>query len=117
MTTLGSQLVPEYLENEKEHRRQIARAVNQTKTGKINATLDVTLTPSVTSTTIYDNRISYNSALVPAMPMTANAAAALAAGIYVDSVLDKIGTTPSSAVIRHASNVATDQTIRFLIIG
>lgn len=117
MTNIGSQNVPLYMTDEQEHRRQIAQAVNYTKQGKINATVDVTLKPSATATLLQDSRIGTNSAITPAMAMTAHGAAAIAAGIYVDTVMAAIGSTPASAVIHHASNSANDQTIRFLIIG
>lgn len=117
MTNIGSQSVPLYMTDEQEHRRQIAQAVNYTKQGKINATADVTLNPSATSTIFKDARIGTNSAITPAMAMTAHGAAAIAAGIYVDTVMAAFGATPASAVIHHASNAAIDQTIRFLIIG
>jgi hypothetical protein len=117
MATLGSQAVPEFLADEKEHRRQIARALNFTKKGKINVTFDVTLNANATTTVISDPRLSIDSAISPAMAMTANGATAIAAGIYVDTVLPPVGTTNASATVHHASNAATDQKIRFLIIG
>lgn len=115
--TLGVQLVPEYLANGDEHRRLIARGVNSALKGKINVTLDVTLTANTASTTVKDSRISYYSAVIPAMPMTSNGAACLAAGIYVDTFLPPVGATPGSAVVHHRNNAATDQTIRFIITG
>ena len=115
--TLGSQVVPLYMPNEVEHRRQLAQGVNSTKNGKINATLDVTLAVSATSTVIQDARIGSDSAIIPAMAKTAHAASAIAAGIYVDTIVPPIGSTPGSATVHHASSANTDQTIRFLIIG
>lgn len=115
--TLGAQVVPEYITDEAQHRRIIARALNGALHGKVNVTLDVTLTANAASTTIQNARIGYYSAIIPAMPMTANGAACLAAGIYIDSVTASVGPTAPSAVIHHRNNAANDQTIRFVIIG
>lgn len=107
----GFQPVPEFIPDGSHHRRMIARGMNSILGGKINATIDVTLTASAASTTINDPRIGFYSAVVPAMAMTANAAAALAAGIYIDTM--KSG----SCVVHHNNTADTDKTIRFLIIG
>lgn len=105
----GYQPVAEWLPDANEHRRQLARALNTMLGGKFNATLDVTLTASATSTTVTDPRISAFSALLW-MPRTANAATA-AANIYVTD--RKSG----SAVLNHASSTDTDQDFTLLIIG
>jgi len=108
----NAQPVPEFLSDEKEHRREIARRVNLITQGKVNITLDVSLAANATSTTITDPRIGFYSAVVPAMAMTAHAAAELATGnVYVDTLMK------GSCVVRHSNNAQTDRTIRFLIIG
>lgn len=117
LQTQSFQAVPEFLPDEKEHRRQIARAVRGMIQGKINVVFPVTLRASQTTTTIQDSRISAYSAVVPAMATTANGAAAIAAGIYVTNLMPQTANTPGSAIIHHASNAATDQNITFLIIG
>ncbi|MDE2100410.1 MAG: hypothetical protein KGL39_24370 [Patescibacteria group bacterium] len=109
--------VPVYMSNEVEHRRQIAQALNNAISGKLDATLDVTLTPNATSTTIQDVRLSSTSAITPAMALTSSGATAVKNGIYVDTVTSQNGPNPPSAVIHHASSSAADQTIRFLIVG
>lgn len=109
--TPGYSGVPEFLQDEKEHRRQIARRLNRAIGGGINCTLDVTLTPSVSSTEVLDPRIGFYTAVVPAMAMTSNAAADLAAGVYVDTL------KKGSATLHHRNNGATDRTIRLVIIG
>jgi hypothetical protein len=109
--TLGYPTVPEYLADANEHRRQIARKLNTVLGGKVNCTLDVTLATSVTSTTVIDSRIGFYTAISPAMALTANAAADIAAGIYVDTL------KKGSAVLHHRNNAATDRTIRLVIIG
>lgn len=87
----------------------IARTLNLVLYGKINATATVTLTPSVTTTTLYDSRIGYFSH-VALEAQTASAAAARAAGLYV---------VPGqrSAVITHPSDAAVDQLFSVLVIG
>lgn len=108
----NAQPVPEFLIDEKEHRRQIARRVNLITQGKLNVTLDVTLAANAASTTVTDPRIGFYSAVIPAMAMTKDAATELASGnVYVDTLVK------GSCVVHHSANAATDRTIRFLIIG
>lgn len=83
--------------------------VNRLLIGKLNATVDVTLTASVTTTTLNDSRIGASSFL-DFMPQTANAATAKA-NIYVT------GRTKGQATINHASSANVDQTFTVLIIG
>lgn len=92
--------------------RKIAVCLNAVLSGKINATTDVTLTANAGSTTLTDARIGFQSAVIPAMPTTANAAAEFGSGtLYIDTLLK------GSCVIHHANNAQTDRTIRFVIIG
>jgi hypothetical protein len=113
MATLspGFQTVPEFIPDEKEHRRKLARAVNQNMQGKMNAFIDFTLTASVGSSTLIDPRIGYYSTLL-FMPMTAHAAAELTS-LYVPQATMQSG----QAVIQHANNANADKTFRVLIIG
>lgn len=117
LQTHSFQAVPEYLSDEKEHRRQIARAVRGMIQGKINVTLPITLNASQTTTTIQDSRISAYSAICPAMATTASGAASIAAGIYITNLIPQLASMPGSAIIHHASNAATDQNITFTITG
>jgi hypothetical protein len=108
----GAQPVPEFIPDGREHRREIARRLNSLLQGKLNAALDVTLAANAASTAITDARIGFYSAVVPAMAMTANAAAELASGtVYVD------GIASTTCVVHHRNNAQTDRTIRFLIFG
>lgn len=102
------QLAEEYIADEKVHRRQLAHVANSAMNGQINAVFQVTLTPSATSTTVIDPRISIQTAPL-LVPLTASAAAA-ASGLYVVP-------TAGQAVINHASNPATDQTFAMAILG
>jgi hypothetical protein len=103
-----------YEVDEDRHRRRIADAIANIMLGKINVTKDVTLAASVGSTTVLDPRIGYFSALIPAMPLTANAATELGNGtLFVAQATMGKG----SAVITHANNAQVDRTIRFVIIG
>ncbi|MEB2501391.1 hypothetical protein SB396_32170, partial [Burkholderia cenocepacia] len=81
--------------NEKEHRRQIAQLANNLLQGKMNTVIQVTLTPSTTTTTVSDKRIGANTGLFFSA-LTANAAGALT-GLYVSS--QKNG----SATLTHAN--------------
>jgi hypothetical protein len=109
MTQKGYQAVPLMLPDEKEHRRQIAQAVNQQLTGKLNATVQVTLTASATTTTVTDKRIGANTHF-GFQPLTADAAAALS-GLYVSSQAN------GTATLTHASSSSVDRTFNVLLIG
>jgi hypothetical protein len=109
MTQKGYQAVPLMLPNEKEHRRQIAQSLNQQLTGKLNAVLQVTLTPSSTTTTVTDARIGANT-FIGFSPLTANAAAAIS-GLYVSAQVN------GSATLTHANNAQSDRTFNALLIG
>lgn len=106
----GYQGVPAMLADEREHRRQIAQAVNNQLTGKLNAVTSVTLTPSATSTTLTDARIGANT-FIGFTPRSANAVTAQISGLYVSSKQN------GQATLTHASSANTDQTFDILLIG
>lgn len=107
MTLKGYQGVPLMLPNEKEHRRQIAQAVNQQLTGKLNAVLQLTLTPNSTTTSVVDARIGANT-YFGFCPLTADAAAA---SIYVSARAN------GTATLTHANTASVDRTFNVLLIG
>lgn len=88
---------------------EAAAAINRHNSGKMNVTLDVTLTANAASTTVTDARISASCALL-LTPKTSNAAGALAT-TYVSSQ------TSGSAVLTHANNGQTDKSFRLAILG
>ena len=90
--------------------REISEVVNNLVEGKSNNTDSVTLAvASATTTTIYDERIGYNSVIL-LMPTTANAASVLSTTY--------IGTTnKGNAVITHTANTITDKKYRYLIVA
>lgn len=83
--------------------------VNNILRGQTNNTGTVTLTPSVTTTTITDNRIGGSSGIY-LQPTTANAAAALAT-TYLS--------TPGAGtvVINHANSAQVDRVFNYAILG
>ena len=88
---------------------QIVNAINAILRGRSNATGSVALTPSVTTTTITDARISADSVIL-LMPTTANVASAVAT--------TRQGTTTNgSVVIQHANAVSADRTFHYVICG
>lgn len=106
----GRQFVQEYMPDEGQHRREIARAVNVATRGQLNGSMSVTLTASVATTTIYAAPISISSVPIFA-PTTAHAAAEIAAGgMYF---------TPSAGqcVVTHANNAQTDRTFNVIFVG
>jgi hypothetical protein len=109
MTQRGYQGVQLMMPDEKEHRRQIAQAVNQQLTGKLNATLQVTLTPSSVTTVVTDKRIGANT-FFGFCPLSANAAGALS-GLYVSSQSN------GTATLTHANTATVDRTFNVLLIG
>jgi hypothetical protein len=102
--------VPEWEQDEGAHRRKLARVVNRINSGKLNCTLDVTLNPNLTATTVRDPRLAATSVLLW-MPQTASASAAERAGIYVTA------RGKGSAVLNHAASAATDQILTLAILG
>jgi len=90
--------------------REVAEVVNNLVEGKSNNTGEVTLAvASATTTTIYDERIGYNSVML-LMPTTANAASVMSTTY--------IGTTnKGNAVITHTANTLTDKKYRYIIVG
>ena len=88
---------------------QLISVVNAILKGRLNVTLDVTLTANAATTTVTDARLSSQS-FIGLMPKTANAAAALGT-TYVSSRLEK------SCVLTHANNAQTDRDFTLLIIG
>lgn len=88
---------------------EAAGAINRHNSGKMNVTIDVTLTANAASTTVTDARISDTCAIVLS-PKTSNAAAAVGT-TYISSQ------SSGSAVIGHANNAQTDKTFRLAILG
>jgi hypothetical protein len=113
MTAVSNQgypVAPPTLPNEKEHRRVLAQTVNQAMAGKINATTQITLTPSSTTTTVIDSRIGANT-YFGFSPLTPDAVTAQISGLHVSSQAN------GTATLTHASAAAIDQTFNVLLIG
>lgn len=109
----GFQGVPRESFNERQHRVQLATAVNRTLSGKLNNTGDMTLAANSAATILKDARLSPQSSIL-FEPMTANAAAELAAGtMYVMAANRRAG----AFTITHANAVTTDRTFRYAILG
>jgi hypothetical protein len=89
--------------------RRLVEVVANMLRGNLNATLDVTLTASATSTVVKDARLGPYSYVKP-MPLSASAAAAMS-GLWFS------GQFNGQITINHASNAATDQNVRLLVIG
>lgn len=100
---------PQLLNDDREHRRQLAQAIAGVLQGKINVTQTVTLTASATSTVVQDPRIGANSALLWS-PLTASAAAN-SASIWVGSRGQGVAT------LNHSSNPAADMSYIMVILG
>ena len=101
--------VPLSMPDTAQHIRLISSVINNTVDGKLNATGDVTLTASSTSTTLTDARIGANS-IILFMPTTANGNSAKA-NLYVSARGD------GTATLTHSSDSATDQTFGYIVIG
>ncbi len=88
----------------------LARTVlNNAMSGKLNIVGELTLAAGAPTTTLNDPLIT-RASFIGLMPMTANAAAALAA-LYFDP------TASGSVAIRHANNSQTDRQFRYAILG
>jgi hypothetical protein len=91
--------------------RDVSLVVNGIMNGKINATGEVTLTASATSTTVTEARAGSDSVIL-FTPTTANAAAEQGAGGMYVSANGK-----QTFTITHANNAQTDRTFRYAVIG
>lgn len=109
VTRPGFQGVQAFQPNADEHRRRIAEVLNNVLQGKLNATLDVTLRASQTTTVVTDARLGPFSVILP-MARTASAAGNLD-GLYVTDQ------GKGTATLHHDSISSTDQDVRLLIIG
>lgn len=120
-TTLSSVVgfpgVPEFYPDERIHRRQIARKINEMNNAKFNVTIDVTLSANTGATTITDSRIGFSSAVTPLMGMSLSAAVAIGAGMYCDPPMGKVASTVASIVVHHNITADADKRIRFGIFG
>ncbi len=91
--------------------RRIAEVLNNVLTGKMNVTLDVTLTAGAATTTILDARLS-STTVISFCPLTATAAAEMAAGtMWVSSRADGV------MILTHANSGVTDRIFDCSIIG
>ena len=102
--------VPTTLNDEAQHRRLLAEAINTLMQGKANNTGDVTLTANEASTTVTDARVSMNTK-VTLTPETANAATEFGAGTW------RIASGDGSFVITHVNNAQTDRTFGYVLNG
>jgi len=95
--------------------RQISTVVNNVLRGKLNAVggTAFTLTANAGSTTLTDARLSIDSAVL-FDPLTANAAAELAAGNMHVSAANRMN---GSWTVAHANNAQTDRSFRYVILG
>jgi hypothetical protein len=90
--------------------REISEVVNNLIEGKSNNTGTVTLAvASATTTTLYDERIGYDSIIV-FMPTTANAASAMT-NLYVSAKIQ------GSATLTHSANTSADKTYGYIVVG
>jgi hypothetical protein len=91
--------------------RKIATAINQLAQGRSNAVGTLTLAAN-TGTTVVTAKNCGAGSVVLLSPLTAHAAAELAAGaLYVSAVAN------GSFTLAHANNAQTDRTFGFVAIG
>lgn len=88
--------------------RTISEVVNNLVEGKSNNTGDFTTTQSTTTSTIYDERIGYNSVIL-FTPMNDKAASEMA-NLYVQTL------NKGSAVIHHGSH-NFDCIFKYIVVG
>jgi hypothetical protein len=91
--------------------RQVAAVVNRLNQGKLSCTGSVTLTPGQAATAVSDARAGADS-VVLLMPMTASAAAALAAGTLHVSARAK-----GSFTLTHTNSAVADRTFGYAVLG
>lgn len=107
----GFPTAPADLPDEREHRRRLAAAANLAMAGKLNATLDVTLTVNQMTTAVNDPRLTAAS-FIGFCPLTANAAGEMGNGtLYVAAQ------SSGALTLGHANNAQSDRSFRLLVIG
>ena len=111
MTSVTVRNIPLQWENEREHRRILARNMQDMLAGAHNACGNVTLTANAATTTKTDPRVSPASRIL-FMPLTSNAAQQLYGGtMYVSS------RGQGTFTITHANNAQTDREYDYAILG
>lgn len=95
------------------HAVEMARAVGLLFQGKANNTGTLTLTANAASTELSDPRLTTNS-VVLFDPLTANAAAELAAGTLYTLTANR---NHLVWTVTHANGVSTDRTFRYMIVA
>ena len=88
--------------------REISEVVNNAMNGKTNNTGDFTTTQSVTTTTLYDERIGYESVIL-FTPMNDKAATEMAS-VYIQSL------HKGYAIIHHGSH-NFDCIFKYIVVG
>lgn len=101
--------VPVFLADTDQWLRNMALAINELIDGKSNATGSITLNANATSTVVTDRRVGIDS-IIPLMPTTANAAAAVAT-TYISS------RGKQTFTVTHANNAQTDKIFKYIAIG
>lgn len=95
------------------HAAALGRAANQVQGGAINLAPELTLEPSTTTTVFRDPRLSqFNMVLLD--PLTAHAAAELAAGTLYALEADR---QTGAWTFTHSNSAQTDRTFRTVILG
>ena len=89
--------------------RETAAILQWTRKGKLNCVKEVTLTANSATTTLTDELIGPDSAIL-LMPMHTDAAGALG-GLYFSTP------TAGSVTINHANTASTKKKFRFCVIG
>jgi len=104
----GRTFVPEDLNNERQHRKALARAINTVMSGQTNNTIMVTLTPAAPTTTIVDSRISASTAC-HCVPTTLSAAGEVPTLFIVPQA--------GQAVLYHTVSAVTDRVFIMSLLG
>lgn len=103
--------VPQFVPDEKAHRKAIADWMQTAAQGKLACVGNVTLTANATSTTVADVRAGQFS-FISLTPITANAASAITAGNVWISTQGK-----KTFTIAHPTSASSDKTFRYAILG
>ena len=110
MTTPTFPAAPRDLVDGRRHRREMATVVNRINSGKFNATGEMTLRASETTTVLTDPRLTPTS-YVDLMPLTS--AASSEPVLYAAEADRERGVW----TFTHVSAAGTDRTFRFVVIG
>lgn len=106
-------MITENQQNHFQWLRNITSALNALLQGKVETNSSLTLTANAATTVITDRKVGKDSVIL-LMPLTANAATALATTYIQTSDIDPRN---NQFTVNHSNNAQTDRDFRYIVLG